>query len=50
MAEGYYTARQVIEMAADAVCPVTQSDVGRLCRQGRIEGAVVLGRPTSAHK
>ena len=44
MAEEYYTTRQLTEMAADAGRPVTQSYVGRLCRQGRIEGAVLLGR------
>ena len=44
MATEYYTTRQLTEMAADAGRPVTQSYAGRLCRQGRIEGAVLLGR------
>ena len=50
MAEEYYTTRQLTEMAAAARRPVTESYVGRLCRQGRIERAVLLGRPTSGHK
>lgn len=44
MPKEYYTTRQLTEMAADAGRPVTQSYVGRLCREGRIEGAVRLGR------
>jgi len=39
-----YTTRELTETAGAQGRKVTQSYVGRLCRQGRIEGAYKLGR------
>ena len=39
-----YTTRELVELARQRGRSVTQSYVGRLCRQGRIEGAYKIGR------